>query len=270
MTVGSGREDVAALKVEGLSAAYGPYRALFGVSFTVPAGGAVALIGPNGAGKSTVARTVSGLVAATEGRVVLCGRDVTGWPAWRIARAGMAHVPEGRAVFSALSVEENLVLAFRRRAGRGAVGRLLGRAYERFPVLGERRHQRAGTLSGGQQRLLSLATVLVAPPRLVVADELSLGLAPRVVDDVYTGLAELQVAGTALVLVEQQVERVLAMTDQAVVLEHGAVAYDGPSAGAPAALARVVRAAGAQTGRPGSGGLDDEPGRDADQPVGEG
>lgn len=255
----------AALEVEDVSAAYGPYRALFGVSFTVPDGGAVALIGPNGAGKSTVARTVSGLVAATEGRVRLAGRDVTGWPAWRIARAGMAHVPEGRAVFASLSVEEQLVLVFRRRAGKAAVERLLARAYERFPILGERRHQRAGTLSGGQQRLLSLATVLVAPPKVLVADELSLGLAPVVVDDVYAGLAELRDAGTALLLVEQQVGRVLSLAQRAVVLEHGAVAYDGPSAGAPAALARVVWGAGG--GR--SAGLDDEPGRDAHEPLGD-
>lgn len=261
----------AALEVVGVSAAYGPYRALFGVSFVVPDGGAVALIGPNGAGKSTVARTVSGLVAATDGRVRLCGRDVTGWPAWRISRAGMAHVPEGRGVFAGLTVEENLVLAFRRRAGRGAVGRLVARAYDRFPVLGQRRHQRAGTLSGGQQRLLSLAAVLVAPPRLVVADELSLGLAPVVVDDVYDALAQLRAAGTALLLVEQQVERVLLIVERAVVLEHGAVAYDGPSAGASAALARVVRsvdAAATSVGRDATSvGLDDEARGDADQPL---
>jgi branched-chain amino acid transport system ATP-binding protein len=255
----------AALEVTGLSAAYGPYRALFGVSFGVPDGGGVALIGPNGAGKSTVARTVSGLVAPTEGRISLCGRDVTGWPAWRIARSGMAHVPEGGAVFAGLSVEENLVLAFRRRRGRASVGRLLRAAYERFTVLGERPHQRAGTLSGGQQRLLSLATVLVAPPRLVVADELSLGLAPLVVDDVYAGLAELRAAGTALLLVEQQVERVLSLADRAVVLQHGTVAYDGPSDGASAALARVVRATGSA-----SGGAQDEARGDADPALGDG
>lgn len=257
-----------ALGVDHVSAAYGPYRALFDVSFAVAAGGAVALVGPNGAGKSTVARTVSGLLAPTGGRVQVGGRDVTGWPAWRIARAGLAHVPEGRAVFGALSVEENLRLAFRRRAGRAAVGRLLGRAYERFPVLGERRHQPAGTLSGGQQRLLSLAGVLLAPPLLVVADELSLGLAPVVLDDVYTQLAELRAAGTALLVVEQQIDRVLALTDRAVVLERGAVAYDGPSTGAPAALARVVRTIGdGAAGR--SVGPDDEPGGHPHQAVGE-
>lgn len=265
----------AALEVVDVSAAYGPYRALFGVSFRVPDGVAVALIGPNGSGKSTVARTVSGLVAATGGRVLVNGRDVAGWPAWRIARAGLTHVPEGRAVFSGLSVEENLVLAFRRRAGRRAVPGLLDRAYGRFGILGERRHQRAGTLSGGQQRLLSLAAVLVAPPALVVADELSFGLAPRVVDDVYAALAELHASGTALLLVEQQVDRVLSITERAVVLEHGTVAYDGPSEGAPAALAKVVRAvelrrsAGRARRSGASVGLHDEPRRDADEAFGE-
>lgn len=246
---------VAVLELDDVRAAYGPYRALFGVTFSVPAGGVLALIGPNGAGKSTVARAVSGLIPVTGGRIRLDGRDVTGWPAWRIARAGMAHVPEGRAVFAGLSVEENMVLWFRRRAGRKAVRPLLERAYERFPVLGERRGQRAGSLSGGQQRLLSLAKVLVAPPRILVADELSLGLAPKVVDEVYAGLADLQRGGTALVLVEQQVARVLSLATSAVVLEHGVVAFAGPAAAAGDAVARALAASEARmaVGRRGEG-----------------
>ncbi len=228
------------LEVKNLSAAYGPYRALFDVSFSIPAGAVVALIGSNGAGKSTVARTITGLVTATEGSVTLAGTDVTKLPAWRIARLGVAHVVEGRGVFSSLSVEENLVLVFRQRAGRRNVAANLARAYEAFPILGERRKQVAGTLSGGQQRLLSLAKVLVVPPKLLVADELSLGLAPVVVDAVYEGLEAINRNGTAMLVVEQQVDRVLRLASKALVLERGSVAYDGTPAGAATAIDQLL------------------------------
>ena len=138
---------------------------------------------------------------------------MTGHPAYRITRAGLCHVPEGRGIFANLTVEENLVLSFRQRAGRRAVSDSLAHAYEAFPVLGQRRKQRGGTLSGGQQRLLSLAKVLVVPPRLLMADELSLGLAPVVVDAVYEGLREINRAGTALLVVEQQVDRALELAE---------------------------------------------------------
>ena len=222
------------LVLEHVSAAYGPYRALFDVSFSVPAGGIVALVGSNGAGKSTVARTVSGLVSATTGRIVLSGHDITRVPAYKIARLGMAHVVEGRGVFSSLTVEENLTLAFRQRAGRRLLASNLERAFSAFPILGDRRRQMAGTLSGGQQRLLSLAKVLVVPPHVLIADELSLGLAPVVVDTVYEGLREVNRNGTALMVVEQQVSRVLELASKAV------VAYDGDPAGAGAAVESLM------------------------------
>lgn len=241
---GAGTGPVPALELVHVSAAYGPYRALFDVSFTVPAGGIVALLGANGAGKSTVARVVSGLLPATGGTVSIGGRNVTGTPAYRIARAGLAHVPEGRGVFANLSVEENLVLSFRQRAGAAAVRGALASAYESFPVLGERRRQRAGTLSGGQQRLLSLAKVLVVPPALLVADELSLGLAPGVVDAVYDGLRRIHQAGAALLVVEQQLDRVLEVADRAVVLQRGLVAFDGPAEDAVAAAEQVLAESG--------------------------
>src|SRR5580704_11531553 len=228
------------LSVQNVSAAYGPYRALFDVSFRVPAGGVLALVGSNGAGKSTVARTVTGLVAATSGRVLFEDRDVTGLPAYKIARLGMAHVVEGRGVFSSLTVEENLTLAFRQRAGRRLLASNLERAYSAFPILGDRRRQMAGTLSGGQQRLLSLAKVLVVPPQVLIADELSLGLAPVVVDAVYDGLREINGNGTALVVVEQQVSRVLELASQAVVLDRGSVVYDGDPAGAGNAVEALM------------------------------
>jgi len=238
------------LTVDHVSAEYGPYRALFDISFRVPQGGVVALVGSNGAGKSTVARTVTGLVTATSGRVVLSGHDVTKLPTYKIARLGMAHVVEGRGVFSSLTVEENLILAFRQRQGRGKLKDNLERAYGAFPILGERRRQSAGTLSGGQQRLLSLAKVLVVPPMVLFADELSLGLAPVVVDLVYDGLREINRNGTALVVVEQQVSRVLELATWAVVLDHGSVAYEGDPAGAGQAVESLMarREAAAATG----------------------
>jgi branched-chain amino acid transport system ATP-binding protein len=234
MTAPSQTGDV--LVLEHVCAAYGPYRALFDVSFTVPAGGIVALVGSNGSGKSTVARTATGLVTATEGTITLSGHDVTALPAYKIARLGMAHVVEGRGVFSSLTVEENLTLAFRQRAGRRLLADNLERAYAAFAILGERRRQLAGTLSGGQQRLLSLAKVLVVPPQVLVADELSLGLAPVVVDTVYEGLREINRNGTALIVVEQQVTRVLELASKAVVLDRGSVSYEGEPAGAAQAV----------------------------------
>ncbi len=228
------------LRLQHVSAAYGPYRALFDVSFRVPVRGVVALVGSNGAGKSTVARTVTGLVTATEGQVLLDGQDVTRLPAYKIARLGVAHVVEGRGVFSTLTVEENLTLAFRQRGGRGQLAENLTRAYDAFPILGERRRQMAGTLSGGQQRLLSLAKVLVVPPKVLVADELSLGLAPVVVDAVYEGLTQINGNGTALVVVEQQVHRVLTLATWAVVLDHGSVVYEGGPGGASTAVEALM------------------------------
>jgi len=222
----------AALELRHVFAAYGPYRALFDVSFAVPEGQVVALIGSNGAGKSTVARTATGLVAPTSGSVHVAGVDVTGMAAWRIARLGVAHAVEGRGVFASLTVEENLVLAFRQRAGRASISSNLAQAYDAFPILGERRAQPAGSLSGGQQRLLSLAKVLVVPPKLLVADELSLGLAPVAIDAVYRGLEEINRNGTGLLVVEQQVDRVLGIADLAVVLDRGSVTYHGAVAGA--------------------------------------
>lgn len=228
------------LSVQNVSAAYGPYRALFDVSFRVPTGGVVALVGSNGAGKSTIARTVTGLVTASVGQVMFSGQDVTALPAYKIARLGMAHVVEGRGVFSSLTVEENLTLAFRQRDGRAKLKDNLERAYTAFPILGERRRQMGGTLSGGQQRLLSLAKVLVVPSKVLVADELSLGLAPVVVDTVYEGLREINRNGTALVVVEQQINRVLQLANWAVVLDHGTVSYEGDPAGAGKAVEALM------------------------------
>ena len=171
------------LELRDVEAGYGPFRALFGVSFSVPQGHVVALLGANGAGKTTIARLVSGLIPLTGGAVLFDGVDISRMKPWRIAPLGIVQAPEGRSVFSTLTVEENLTLDFRRNLGRRGVAAGLERAYELFPRLGERRRQLAGNLSGGEQRMLSLARVLVRPPRLLVVDELSLGLAPIAIDD---------------------------------------------------------------------------------------
>ena len=217
----------AVLELRDVSASYGPFRALFGVSLAVAPGEALALVGPNGAGKTTVARVASGLVCPTAGSVVVDGRDMTGARTYLYARAGVAHAPEGRSVFASLTVEENLTLAFRRAHGRKGVRGSLDRAYDLFPRLGERRSQAAGTLSGGEQRMLSLARVLVDLPRVLIADELSLGLAPVAIETIYATLGRLRDEGTSMLVVEQHISHALRLCDRVAVLDHGTVSWTG-------------------------------------------
>jgi len=219
----------AALELRDVDAGYGVFRALFGVSLTVQPGEAVALVGPNGAGKTTIARVASGLIAPSAGAVVVDGTDLSGKATHAFAKAGVAHAPEGRSVFATLSVEENLSLSIRRIRGRSGVRSGLDQAYEMFPRLQERRTQMAGTLSGGEQRMLALARVLVDAPKLLIADELSLGLAPLVVQQTYESLATLREAGVALLVIEQHVSHALKLCDRVVVMEHGDVSWTGPS-----------------------------------------
>jgi len=228
------------LELRDVGASYGPYQALFEVSLTVRAGHALALVGANGAGKSTVARVVSGLVPTTRGTIRFDGRDITGRPAYEIARMGLSQLTEGRSVFASLTVEENLTLSFRRALGRRGVADALDRAYAAFPRLGERRTQSAGTLSGGEQRMLALARVLVLEQRLLVVDELSFGLAPVVVDEVYAALEQVLASGTSLLLIEQHVDRALVLADDVVVLSKGRVVYEGPVAGVEGRLGDLV------------------------------
>lgn len=216
------------LVLDHVSAGYGPFRAVFDASLAVPAGTATALLGPNGAGKTTIARVCTGLVKPSAGRVFVAGQDITGAKPYRIARLGVAHAPEGRSVFSTLTVEENLELGFRQALGREGATAALAEAYELFPRLGERRNQQAGTLSGGEQRMLSLARVLVHPPTLLVVDELSLGLAPIVVEEVYRNLAAVKAKGTTVLVIEQHLDQALGIADQVVVLTRGHVTYAGP------------------------------------------
>ena len=220
--------DAPLIELDDVDAGYGPFRALFDVSLQLCAGRVLALLGSNGAGKTTIARVCSGLVVPTKGTVRFDGADLTGQPVYVYARRGIVHAPEGRSVFASLSVQENLELTFRRSRGRAHVHAALDEAYGLFPRLGERRRQLAGTLSGGEQRMLALARVLVEKPRLLIADELSLGLAPIVVDEVYRTLETIRDSGTTLLIVEQHVHHALAIADDAVVLVKGEVAYSGP------------------------------------------
>ena len=217
------------LELREVDASYGPFRALFGVSLTVEAGGSVALLGSNGAGKTTVARVASGLVTPTSGSVLVDGQDLTGARPHQYARAGVAHAPEGRSVFAPLTGAENLKLSFHQTHGASGLSRALDRAYDLFPQLGDRRSQMAGTLSGGEQRMLSMARVLVDPPKLLIADEPSLGLAPIIIDEVYQSLRAISEAGTAVLIVEQQVGQALQLCDRTAVLAHGAVEWEGPA-----------------------------------------
>ena len=223
-------ETAPLLELRDVQAGYGPFRALFGVSLSVHEGSVLTLLGSNGAGKTTVARVCSGLIKPTAGKLFFDGEDVTGQRPYRLARKGIVQAPEGRSVFASLTVEENLLLPLRRTLGRSGLRGGLARAYEMFPPLSRRRRQLAGTLSGGEQRMLALARVLAKPPRLLVCDELSLGLAPIVVDEVYKTLAAIREAGTTLLIVEQHVAHALGIADEVAVLVKGQVTYDGPVA----------------------------------------
>jgi branched-chain amino acid transport system ATP-binding protein len=216
------------LELRDVDAAYGPFRAIFGISLTLERGRVLALLGSNGSGKTTIARVCSGLVKPTAGSVFCDGVDMTGERPYRFARRGIVHAPEGRSVFASLTVSENLEMTFRRSRGRSGVREALDEAFTLFPRLGERRRQVAGTLSGGEQRMLSLSRVMVEQPHLLIADELSLGLAPIVVDEVYATLARIRDAGTTLLIVEQHVHHALAIADDAIVLVKGETAYSGP------------------------------------------
>jgi branched-chain amino acid transport system ATP-binding protein len=220
------------LEVEDLAVTYGGARVLAHVNFTLDEGGVVAVLGANGAGKSSLAAAIAGVVPAHAGAIRIRGADVGRLPAYRVARLGVAYVPEERGVYPNLSVVDNLRAMLRHAVPKREQADAVARAIELFPVLGERRDQLAATLSGGEQQMLALARVLAAPPFLLIADEMSLGLAPRLVDLVFESLERARQAGTAVVLVEQYVQRALAFADDAVVLRHGEVAWAGRAADA--------------------------------------
>ncbi len=212
------------LSVQGLQASYGDARALHGVSCVVEKGETLALIGSNGAGKSTLLKSICGLVTNTLGRITFKGEDITRLPANEIVRRGIALVPEGRRLFPSLSVEENLVLGGRvARPGPWS----LETVYGLFPILREKRNQPSTSLSGGQQQMVAIGRALMSNPELILLDELSLGLAPIVIKDIYELLPRITAGGLSAILVEQDVTRALATAHRFMCLQEGRVSLDG-------------------------------------------
>ncbi|HEU5018432.1 MAG TPA: ABC transporter ATP-binding protein [Pseudolabrys sp.] len=212
------------LHVDAIDAFYGDFQALFGVSLKVNAGQVVAVIGANGAGKSTLLRCISGLMHARRGGILLDGEAIGADPAFAVVKRGVAMVPEGRKLFPSLSVEENLLIgAQSKRAGPWNLNRI----YELFPVLAERRHLPAPMLSGGQQQMASIARALMSNPRLLLCDEISLGLAPIIVRDIYARLPVMIGEGLSLVIVEQDIVQALKAATHVYCLQEGRVALEG-------------------------------------------
>ncbi len=221
------RSETPLLAVRGVAAQYGAFRALHDVSFTVAEGEVLALLGANGAGKTTTARAVSGMVPVTAGELEFAGQRIDRISGHEMVRLGIAHCMEGRRIFGDLTVEENLLLGARTADSRGERDRRLGEVYELFDVLKERRSSSGKAMSGGQQQMLAIGRALMAAPKLVLFDEISLGLAPIMVDRLYQALAEINGRGVAMVVIEQNVERGLALADHVAVLEKGRVALTG-------------------------------------------
>ncbi len=214
------------LSVEGLCTNYGKIRILRDVSLTVGEGEVVALLGLNGAGKTTTMRSILGLTPPRAGRVRYGGRDITGWPAYKVARLGVGYVPEGRRMFKDLSTLQNLQLAENRRGGAWTIARV----FEHLPKLAELRSRKAGRLSGGEQEMLAIGRALVANPHLLLVDEPSQGLAPLIVEEVYRILGELKKTGVAILIVEQNALLALKIAERAYVLDSGRIVHAGSAA----------------------------------------
>ena len=218
------------LRLEGVASGYGDVRVLWGVDLDVEPGEVVCLVGANGAGKSTLLRTVSGLVRATAGRVLFRGRDLARATPAEVLAAGIAQVPEGRRLFAAMSVRNNLLMgAYLRRDGAAAIQRDLELVYTVFPTLAERRRQDAGTLSGGEQQMCAIGRGFMSRPALLMIDELSLGLAPRLVERLGEALLEINRAGISILLVEQDVMTAFELARRGFVLDAGRVTLHGPT-----------------------------------------
>jgi branched-chain amino acid transport system ATP-binding protein len=219
---------MALLDVNGLQIFYGDLQAVFDMNFTVADGETVALVGANGAGKSTFLKALVGLNEERSGRMHFDGIDISHMPAEQVSRLGLIMVPEGRLLFDSLTVEENLLMgSLNRRSGSWT----LQRVFDLFPMLGERRRMYPGQLSGGQQQMAAIGRALMSNPRLLLCDEISLGLAPVVVEQIYRSFANIRSEGTAVVLVEQDVKRALATSERIYCLLKGRVSLTGPAQG---------------------------------------
>ena len=215
------------LVVSSVEAAYGPIKAIRGVSLRVKAGSIVTLLGPNGAGKTSLLKTISGVLEPRRGGITFCGESIAGLDPARIVRKGLSHVPEGREVFPLLSVHENLLMGAYTRNDRDAVARDLELAYSYFPVLNERRHQDAGLLSGGQQQMLAIARALLSDPQMMLMDEPSLGLSPKLTKEIFEIIRRInRERGKSILLVEQNAHMALQAADYGYVLENGRIVLE--------------------------------------------
>ena len=225
------------LEVMGLHAAYGRIEVLRGVDLTVPRGAVVALLGPNGAGKSTLLKVISGQMAQTSGDIHMAGVHVTNAKPDDLAQMGLTTIPEGRGVFPNLTVRENLWMVTYAGVGRAEVEE---RAYDRFPRLAERRSQHAGTMSGGEQQMLAMARALTSDPALLLLDELSMGLAPLIVDELYESVGRIAASGVSILVVEQFAQTALRIADHAAVMTDGRVVATGEPNEIEAIMADIV------------------------------
>lgn len=218
---------MAMLEVKNLEVYYGVINAIQGVSFEVNEGEVIALIGANGAGKTTILHTVTGLINGTAGEIIFNGVDITKMPAHKIVGLGMAHVPEGRRVFSQLSVLQNLKMGAYTRKDKKEIDDTIKMVYERFPRLEERKNQVAGTLSGGEQQMLAMGRALMSHPKIILMDEPSMGLSPILVEDIFRIIRDISASGTTVLLVEQNAKKALSIANRAYVLETGSIVLQG-------------------------------------------
>ncbi|MFD9032970.1 ABC transporter ATP-binding protein [Streptomyces sp. NPDC059567] len=217
----------ALLEVEDLRVAYGKIEAVKGISFSVEAGQVVSLIGTNGAGKTTTLRTLSGLIKPASGKITFDGQVLNGIPAHKVVSLGMAHSPEGRHIFPKLSITENLQLGAFLRKDKDGIEKDIQRAYDLFPILGERRKQAAGTLSGGEQQMLAMGRALMSQPKLLMLDEPSMGLSPIMMQKIMETIATLKAEGMTILLIEQNAQAALSLADYGYVLEVGTIKLSG-------------------------------------------
>jgi branched-chain amino acid transport system ATP-binding protein len=217
----------ALLEVEDLRVAYGKIEAVKGISFSVEAGQVVTLIGINGAGKTTTLRTLSGLLNPVGGKITFDGQPLSKVPAHKIVSLGLAHSPEGRHIFPRMTIEDNLRLGAYLRRDQDGITKDVQRAYDLFPILGERRKQAAGTLSGGEQQMLAMGRALMCQPKLLMLDEPSMGLSPIMMQKIMNTIVELKAQGTTILLVEQNAQAALSLADQGHVMETGNIVLSG-------------------------------------------